>query len=1025
MRPVRLTMQAFGPYAGRDVVDFRAAVASGLFGVYGPTGSGKSTMFSAMAFALFGEPAKEGQEAKTLRSDHAPADLPTEVEFVFELGAKTYLVRRRPAQARPKLRGEGETSDPPEAWLFDATGVAPDGSGEDNPGKLIAEKKRGEVDRAIEDLLGYGQEQFRQIVLLPQGKFETFLAAKTPDRLAILRDLFDVSLYRDLADRLKAQAAEAVRDVGQKRDLCVLQLQEQGFESLDALSGGIETAAVDTAVRTEARETNKAEVDTARASLAEAQRLVGLFEAEAAARKAFAGLDKETAAIDALNVRVGAAEKARGARDLERRLEDEARELGSVREALAAARQASVAAVGHQAQTQAALSAAEAREGERQGLRLRLGDLERHRQKLATTAGLERAYDEVKTASRVAAGAASAAETGHKRLTAERARGAEVLKAAHAGERQRKAARDRVQAVQVQLARIDAVGAGETATDAARSDRDALKRDLDRVQARAAEAAEEHRRAEARLSRTQALILAEKLEAGEPCPVCGARDHPAPAHGEIVQSGLTEAFRDAEGARNRAQSAVAAAAAKLAAAEAVFGERRTAAAALPRADRPEAELRAEETEAETILKGLGDEVDIPALETGLDSLAGAISEAEVERDRARGAETLAAAELAQARAQHDAALTDIPEGLRDAAALGAEIEATRSRHDALGAAVQTAREAEKRARETALGAQKDEEAAATRAGEQTARQERAQQAFLGRLTEQGLDRARYQALKPAFATIAPDRERVKDHREHLAAARARRDDAATAVRELHRPELAPLREALEAAKARETEAVTQAAAAEAHHAQLLRLKATIETTYRDLEAREAETGSLRELAERFNGGNEMKLDLETFAIGAMFDRVLAAANLRLQPMTQGRYRLERALETGGRRGKRGLEIQAFDINTGKSRPTSTLSGGETFIAALALALGLADVVESVSGKVRMDTIFIDEGFGSLDTEGGAGTLDQVLQVLSSLTRNSRAIGLISHVSLVQDAIPNGFYIRHSPAGSHVEERAGH
>ncbi|WP_028880914.1 SbcC/MukB-like Walker B domain-containing protein [Terasakiella pusilla] len=140
-------------------------------------------------------------------------------------------------------------------------------------------------------------------------------------------------------------------------------------------------------------------------------------------------------------------------------------------------------------------------------------------------------------------------------------------------------------------------------------------------------------------------------------------------------------------------------------------------------------------------------------------------------------------------------------------------------------------------------------------------------------------------------------------------------------------------------------------------------------------------------------------------------------------MTTNRYHLERDLEGAGR-GRRGLGIQVFDTYTGKTRPTSTLSGGETFIAALALALGLADIVESNSGKVRLDTIFIDEGFGSLDTENGAGTLDQVLNVLNTLVSQNRAVGLISHVPLVQEAVPNGFYVRKSLTESTVEMR-GH
>ena len=187
-----------------------------------------------------------------------------------------------------------------------------------------------------------------------------------------------------------------------------------------------------------------------------------------------------------------------------------------------------------------------------------------------------------------------------------------------------------------------------------------------------------------------------------------------------------------------------------------------------------------------------------------------------------------------------------------------------------------------------------------------------------------------------------------------------------------------------------------------------------------LDEDEARSGPLRRLAALFDGRNALNLDLETFAIGAMFDQVLDAANLRLAPMTSGRYRLERDLDAG--RGRRGLGLQVFDLHTGRARPTSTLSGGETFIAALALALGLADIVETTSGKVRLDTIFIDEGFGSLDTENGSGTLDLVLQVLNSLVVQNRAVGLISHVPLVQEAIPNGFYIRKGVGGSQVEAR---
>ena len=168
---------------------------------------------------------------------------------------------------------------------------------------------------------------------------------------------------------------------------------------------------------------------------------------------------------------------------------------------------------------------------------------------------------------------------------------------------------------------------------------------------------------------------------------------------------------------------------------------------------------------------------------------------------------------------------------------------------------------------------------------------------------------------------------------------------------------------------------------------------------------EQSSGSLRGLAEAFDGQNELWTSLETFAIGAMFDQVLEAAKLRLDPMTSGRYRFERDTVSVSGRSKRGLDGRVHDIETGWAREIITLSGGETFIAALSLALGLSDIVEMTNGAIRLDTIFIDEGFGSLDTENDDGTLDQVLQVLQNIVGERRAVGLISHVPLVQQPAP--------------------
>ena len=293
--------------------------------------------------------------------------------------------------------------------------------------------------------------------------------------------------------------------------------------------------------------------------------------------------------------------------------------------------------------------------------------------------------------------------------------------------------------------------------------------------------------------------------------------------------------------------------------------------------------------------------------------------------------------------------------------------------------------------------------------------------FQARLAAAKLSIEEYTALKPAMETLEQDREKVTQYRQKLQSAKDNAASAATKIEGMNRPDLVALESALRSANANLIKEMEQRVQDENRTRNLLELQARLAAEMQRLDMAETQSGPLRGLAAHVNGANPQKLDLETFAIGAMFDLVLDAANRRLGPMSANQYRLERDLEGSGQ-GRRGLGIQVFDSFTGRARPTSTLSGGETFIAALALALGLADVVEGASGKVKLDTIFIDEGFGSLDTENGSGTLDKVLQALNALVSQSRAVGLISHVQLVQEAIPNGFYVRKGPAGSSVEER---
>ncbi|MCD2176120.1 AAA family ATPase [Rhizobium sp. C4] len=1021
MRPLRLTMQAFGPYPDRVVLDFREAVEAGLFGIYGQTGSGKSTIFSAMTFALFGEAAKDDQDPASLRSDHADAALPTEVEFVFEIGERRFVVLRRPEQMRPKQRGDGATRSAHEAFLFDATGFALEAITEEQRGKIIAEKKVGVVDAAVSELLGYGASQFRQIVLLPQGRFEKFLAAKTKERLDILRDLFDVSLYRNLAARLKAEAAEAERHVIAEREICARRLTAEGFESTDALVAGIAEAEEVSAAARDAEAEARSLWTAAQARLEQAKALERQFVAAEEARKLLAGLLAGKAEMDVLEARVVRAERARVLRDAENAVAENAADRRAAETKLQVVTEALARATAREKSAGDVLAAEMSRAGELDALRQELEVLGRLALTLDRAEGVSKSLAEARAAERMAQENVVGLQKRLDGLRQAREARTAKLKLARDHEMQRRDIGARLSTLRAQL------GAAEAFERAERDVAVAVKDVEDRTGAHQAALAADvlalqaFEAAERSLAEVQALHLASRLSPGEACPVCGSTDHPMLASGALEHAGLDKAFRDTKRDLADANAATRRTEQALAVATGLLVERRERLEGLARPEDTALSLKEQVRAAESGLSALGPEVDIAALEGEIERLRLEFETGEAEAARLRDVWSDGSRDAAALQATLEEMLSDVPQDLLRKSAL-ADRQA-RVKLDLTGRA--EARDAAERAavsaREAALGAGKDVEAAVTARDLAAERHVRSLGVFEARLAEAGLAEDEYRQLKAFFDTIESDRERIENYRRRIVAVEDAAAKAADLVAGQVPPDVPVLKLETEAAEQRMNDAVKTRAGAEQRLQHRVRLRDELAETLRKLDAAEAASGPLRNLAALFNGDNPQKLDLETFAIGAMFDQVLAAANMRLGPMTAHRYRLERDLEGGGR-GRRGLGIQAFDSHTGKARPTATLSGGETFIAALALALGLADVVESASGKVRLDTIFIDEGFGSLDTENGSGTLDIVLQVLGTLVSQNRAVGLISHVPLVQEAIPNGFYVRKQLAGSSVETR---
>ena len=458
------------------------------------------------------------------------------------------------------------------------------------------------------------------------------------------------------------------------------------------------------------------------------------------------------------------------------------------------------------------------------------------------------------------------------------------------------------------------------------------------------------------------------------------------------------------------------------AARSVRDERKTALEALEAPEGGAADLEGEALRMGKAIEALGAVLDIASLVEQTRTHEGNLTTADVERSTKADAELSARTAAALARQSYNDHIAAVPDSLRDTAAITLRRRTVSAQIDQRQEEIQLAQDTCTQSSADRAAAESDRTGAGKRIAECGQDLANARTAYATRRDELGLTDEQYRVAKADIANIASMLEQLDTFRENLTRARSRVEDTSAAIAERERPNLELLRSERDAAQAAAAIATRAAADARAGCNQLTQLLESLREQMDRLSLLNEQSGPLRALADAFEGRNAMNITLETYAVGAMFDQVLEAANLRFGPMSQGRYRLERDVQTIGGRRKRGLDIRVHDIQTGRAREVATLSGGETFIAALALALGLSDIVEMTHGAIRLDTIFIDEGFGSLDSDSDGGTLDQVLQVLQDIVGQRRAVGLISHVPLVQQAVPNGFTVIKTPSGSRIEER---
>ena len=1013
-----LTVQAIGPFAGRHTVDFDALGQAGLFLLEGPTGSGKSTLIDAIVFALYGKVASSEASEDRLRSAYAADDVESVVDLVFEVPAGIYRVRRTPVYQRAKRRGSGTTTANASVKLWRLPpGTDVDPATLDSVGVPLG-NRLDEVGAEIQDAVGLDRTQFVQTIVLPQGEFAHFLRAKPEERRGLLQKIFGTEVYERLALRLAEMrregdracaAGRAALTSGTSQLVGAARLSEEDAaevrtaieEAVVRASGLVPTVRAVVRARTDVLDQRAAATQAAavaadavrhaaRVDLDSATATDALLRRRAALRSERAELDAAADLHAAAILQLTSARAAQAVRPLLRGAERARTALDAVRKTVAAALDGApddIASPPPGTDLRTHVQETGRAAAESAGALARLVDVE---------AGLESRRRAVRQAHHDIDDLIAAIAADDQWLAGRPVARAVLLTELEAARALAATVGEREAAL---AAAVEMVTAHQDLAIAERTLADAL---VVRTEAGTAAAAALATERDLRAARIAGLAgeIAERLVDGDACPVCGSAEHPAKAvlGADHVSA---EQVERAEAERAAAESRLHAAAERCS----VLGERTDTLRARVGSGTAQAADERRDAARSALVESRAGAVEVARLGPALNGFDAQTRSRETER-------AAAVARLAGERAtlqvtlhDLDAAEADVVVGRGDHPTVAARHSDLLERAAASGAVLealteQDAAEDESRRRgdELAEGladhgfASADEAVGATVDASVLAELDRVVTTYAARL-----DRATAGLAEPAVAALADDL--VVDV------------DAATAAEADARAEAA--RTAGEVRVAQEcADAATAAADGVVRAA----------TALADALEAAGPVGRLADLTGGGGGDNARNLSLATFVLMRRFEDVVAAANERLLVMSDGRFELVRSDEKEDVRARNtGLAMRVIDHRTEQDRDPRTLSGGETFYVSLCLALGMADVVTAESGGIDLGTLFVDEGFGSLDPH----TLDAVLAELGRLRAGGRVVGVVSHVEALKQAITDRIEIRPTPAGpSTLTVRAG-
>ena len=1020
MKPISLTIEAFGPYRDSVTLDFNELQNHSMFLISGPTGAGKTSILDAMVYALYGEPSGEVRKTDAIRSDFAEPQRMTRVDFSFAIGEARYRVERLPKQLVAKKRGTGMREQNASATVYEM---------KDGEWKVIATSAAAIRD-TIQRIIGFRKDQFLQVVLLPQGEFRKLLVASTSEREELLHTLFRTELYRRLQDALKSAYDEAK-----------LGIEENITKQSALLQSILHDEEIPVLTIEHVRELLKDREPHRETLVVERDKAVAVVDQFNALRNEWAlynqvqqSLIEATNKLDlvkerekersSLNEKVQFLTGLTPSYELYKQLGDKQAVLKTLKTALSDAKKSVEVATQHESKCTEDYEVLASHAETIQAKRTALAQLRQQSEKFDELALLNQELTTLKSKLETQDREKSEAklQAQHKLVADLEAKLVEVRKQFQANSK----ALESIPHIQEQLSQLQRYSELLSEKQKAQNDIDAKEESLATLDESVKNSTVQLERLEHLMAEGRAFELVHLVVDNEPCPVCGSIEHPQLASKPELyptKEEIEEARAVRDGALQKRASEI--------------GQKETLSVRLHELDEQVkdqvSKLKSSiadfsEDTFDSTQQDLSSQMNrLTALRKDTEQLTKIITKNE--HDLIEGKDKLGKLEIGHNELLnnlHDVAIqissvqakvdglskilptTDLDAWHKQIESLETEINTYDEQLKVCKSSLDAAKEQlnAKRGRLEILSAQVQEE---------TKNLDGFYQEYIKSLQSISVSEDDFIDALGDYKTLDAFRIELHALDEAFSTAQAVYDAALKHAQSVIEPSNTVSDEVYDTAVEKRDNLVGSLAAwdKETKH---------IETTLASLEELEKAMGEAREeitflsrLNDLANGGEQgfKNVTFERYVLGAILDEVVYAANLRLQKMSRSRYSLERSDYTGGGRGKQGLDLAVMDAFTGQSRPANTLSGGETFLASMALALGLADVIQSYAGGIHMDTMFIDEGFGTLDPD----TLELAMETLVQLQSSGRLIGMISHVPELKTRIPAHLEVTRGDDGS--------